>query len=336
MLRARAPIRFDFAGGWTDVPPMACELGGHVLAGAISLFATVKVERLQGTRVVVTSEDFGEQVEGADPEALVYDGRLDLLKAAVRRFLPQGGVKVSVRADVPPGSGTGSSAAVGVALIAALTAMVGQPLPADELAEAARLLETEELKNACGRQDHYTAAYGGVNLWHFGKQTVSGGALALAPEVLRELEQRLVLCYSRASRVSGTVVSRVIDRYQRRDESVVAALAKLGALAQQGAYYLLAGEIDRFGSLLGENWQAQRALDPSITTARVDELMAIATGAGALGGKALGAGGGGCLLFCCAAGHEAEVRRELAQHDALPLRWTFWERGIEVWRSLDR
>ncbi|MCL5947140.1 MAG: hypothetical protein M1298_03860 [Chloroflexi bacterium] len=318
------------------MPPIAYELGGHVLAGAISLFATVTVERLEKAQVVVTSEDFSEQIEVRSPEALVYDGRLDLLKAAVRRFAPNGGVKVEVRSDALPGSGTGSSAAVGVALVAALSAMAGQLLPADEVGEAARLLETEELKNACGRQDQYTAAYGGINLWHFGEHTVSGGALMLAPEVLRELEQRLVLCYSGASRISGAVVSRVTDRYKHRDEAVVAALAKLGELAQQGAYHLLARGIDRFGCLLGENWQAQRALDPGITTARVDELMAIAKGAGALGGKALGAGGGGCLLFCCAAGREAEVRRELAQHDAVPLRWTFWEQGVEVWRSPDR
>ncbi|MCL4544188.1 MAG: hypothetical protein M1118_06270 [Chloroflexi bacterium] len=314
-LRARAPIRLDFTGGWTDVPPLPQPLVGRVLAGAIPLFATVTLEALPTGKVSLASEDYGEHLEATDADDLAYDGHLDLPKAALKRLGPHTGIAVRVHSDAPPGSGTGLSAAVAVALVVALTAWQGQPLPSTQLASLARHLESVELHNAVGWQDQFTATFGGVNLWEFRDSHISGGRLPVEGAVLLELEQRLLLCYS------GRAIQGLLPRFT----ALPASPKKLPTLCYVRTSITLAPSYERTGRSSDASTPASRR---HRSTSCLPSLLPRVPS-----GKALGAGGGGCLIFCCHHGSEAGVRAALVRSHAVPLRWNFWHRGIEVWRS---
>ncbi len=292
---ARAPTRLDFGGGWTDVPPYAEREGGVVCNVAITRYATATVAR--GAHAAAPLGSLG-----------AADDRLVL--AALRRAGVEG-AEASLSNDFPVGAGLGGSSAAGVALAGALAALRGEALTPGELAERSRATEVEELGIAGGRQDHYAAAFGGARLLTFGKG-VDVERLTLPAATADDLARRALLVYTGESRMSGDTITAVLDAYVAGDARVCGALAFMKTLAVDMAAALRAGDIDALGRLVAEHWTHQRALHPSITTPRIDALAESAARAGALGVKALGASGGGCVLAIAAEGREAELAAALA------------------------
>ncbi|HEY9016128.1 MAG TPA: hypothetical protein VIM84_13830, partial [Gemmatimonadales bacterium] len=156
---ASAPVRLDLAGGWTDVPPFSSREGGTVVTAAIRLFAQAEV-KLGGSGIRLVSEDLRDQLQVSDSSGLMRDGRLDLLKAGLR-MLPVGGCTLTTRSDAPPGSGLGSSGALDVALVAALSSARGEHRDPVDIAETACHLEAVEAGIPGGRQDQFASALGG-------------------------------------------------------------------------------------------------------------------------------------------------------------------------------
>jgi D-glycero-alpha-D-manno-heptose-7-phosphate kinase len=318
---ARAPVRLDFSGGWTDVPPFSAREDGVVVSGAISLYArATAAPRAAGLRL--SSEDLGDTLElpGAAPPLL--DGRLDLLKAAVRLLAPDTPLALTTSADVPLGSGLGSSGALDVAMVGALTAATGSTLDPRACAECAWRLEAIEARIQGGKQDQFSAALGGINLFRFRDPGVTVEPLAIDADAAAELERRIVLCYTGASRFSGATIGRVMAAYERGVPGVVSALRGIRDVACEMAEAVPAGDFARIGRLLAENWRQQQALDPAMCTPAMAELEAAARAAGALGGKAAGSGAGGCKLFM--AGDDVGAVRDAATSlgmRLLPVRW---------------
>ncbi len=292
----RAPVRIDFAGGWTDVPPYSARHGGAVVNAAVALYVLVDVhKRAAGIRLA--SADLGQSLEVESTRELIYDGKLDLIKAAVRHSGLSAGWEVSTRSTVPAGSGLGASGALGVALITAAHAAVGAGLEPESAAELAHLLETEELKVAGGKQDQYAAALGGFLSIEFRDPEVRATRLKLEPRFLRELESRLILYHTGTSRISGDMIARVMRGFESGDRKIVEAFDGMydAALAARDA--LAAADIDALAEVVEANWRNQQALDAGQITATVERIEAAAKAAGAIGGKACGAGAGGCMLF---------------------------------------
>ena len=336
-LVARAPTRIDFGGGWTDVPPYAAEEGGFVCNVAITRYATARLAVRTPT----------------DPVA-APDGEHQLADTALRvAALPH--VRARQHNDFPVGAGLGGSSAAGVAMMGAVEAWralsarpnyaveaVVRPeaspllaIPRDRaaLAEASRRVEVEELHIAGGRQDHYAAAFGGALALRFGA-TTDVRQLPLSRRTVRTLESRCVVVYTGQSRISGDTIRAVIDSYSNRASHVLAALARMKMLAEAMADAVLAGDIDALGMLVGEHWIHQRALHPAISTPLIDRIIAVATAAGAIGGKALGASGGGCVLLIAANGFEEPVRRAV-EALAAPLPFAIDLRGFSWWPAHD-
>jgi D-glycero-alpha-D-manno-heptose-7-phosphate kinase len=297
-LRARAPTRLDFGGGWTDVPPYSDEQGGAVCNVAITRYATASVTLgVDDVRV--------RPVRGAPGT-----GEDALVRAALRRSrVPD--AMATLDSDYPVGAGLGGSSAAGVALAGALAVLEGTPLDPAELAERSRRTEVEELRIAGGFQDHYAAAFGGALLLTF-EGCVGVETLALPPGSADALARRALLLYTGESRISARTIDAVVDACRVGDPRVCDALARMKALARDMASALRAGDIDTLGALVGEHWRHQRSLHPSITTARIDEIDAVAARAGAIGMKALGASGGGCVVVFAREGAEDELARALA------------------------
>ena len=320
---AAAPVRLDLAGGWTDVPPFSAREGGVVVTSAIQLFARAEV-RLGGRGFRLVSEDLQDELEVSDSTGLVRDGRLDLLKAGLR-MLPVGGCTLSTRSDAPPGSGLGSSGALDVALVAALSAARGESPDPLDVAERACHLEAVEAGIPGGRQDQFASSHGGFLRLDFRDPEAEVQRLKLDPEFAADLARRTVLCYTSASRFSGTTIDRVMRAYERGEATVARALHGLRDVAEAMAAALPAGDSARVGELLSQNWAHQKALDPRMCTEDMARLERSVTDAGALGGTAAGSGAGGCMFFL--GPDDPEPMLEAARNcgaQLLPVRWAMY------------
>ncbi|HEV8149300.1 MAG TPA: hypothetical protein VGP61_03860 [Gemmatimonadales bacterium] len=318
--RASAPVRLDFAGGWTDVAPFAMEEGGMVVNAAIELRAYAEV-RPGGDRQLIHSEELGKQVELREgtwtPELA---GELELQKAALRQA-QLGPCVLRTRSDAPPGSGLGSSGALGVALLAACDAAGERQRTPPELAEAAFQLEAVEAGLPGGKQDQYAAALGGFHRFRFGPGAVEVEALQLDAGFAASLADHLVLCYTGTSRVSSNTISRVMGAYAARVPAVVSALRSLAQIAERMVEALRAGDLLKVARLLSGNWRFQQQLDPGMRTEAMARLEAALTAGGALGGKAAGAGAGGSMFFVVKDPEVARHAAEQAGARVLRVRW---------------
>jgi D-glycero-alpha-D-manno-heptose-7-phosphate kinase len=292
---AAAPVRLDFAGGWTDVPPFSAREGGVVVSAAIGLYAHAEV-RPGGVGLRLVAEDLGARLELPDEAALARPSQLGLLQAGLR-LLPLGACALTTRSDAPAGSGLGSSGALDVALVAALSAARGETRDAREVAQLACRLERMEAGILGGSQDQFTAAFGGVLRMEFRDPDVIVEPLALDPALLDELERRMLLVYTGASHFSGTTIGRVMAAYEGGDYAVTGALHGLRDVGERMADALKAGDLGRVGALFDLNWRHQQILDPGMCTPLMARIGHAMHEAGALGGKAAGSGAGGSMFF---------------------------------------
>jgi D-glycero-alpha-D-manno-heptose-7-phosphate kinase len=298
----RAPTRIDFGGGWTDVPPYSDEVGGFVCNVAIDRYATVTITRSAHSIAapVTASTSAGDQ---------------SIALAAARRF-HLSGAHIDVKSDFPAGAGLGGSSAVGVAMVAALSAVTDGSREFDEertwLAELSRAIEIGDLGIPGGRQDHYAAAYGGALGLRFSRERVDVRAIPISDALRAELERRCVVIYTGQSRISGETIDAVLSAYARREGRVVSALAGMRETAERMADALAGGDIDALAALVAEQWMHQRSLHPAIPTPLIDEVIERGVRAGGMGAKALGASGGGCVLLIAREGRDEELRSAVA------------------------
>ena len=298
VFKARAPMRVDPAGGGTDCPPYCLEHEGAVLNFGVGLYARATVKKLPGTReIIVRSLDFDIEVRAPSVGKLALEGPLDLLAGFVRRAQPDFGLELTVMAEAPPGSGLGSSGAVGVACMAALQAAQGMPVEAEAIAAEANRVEREDLGHAGGSQDSFGAALGGFNLIHYldgGRERVQ--RLSVSQATRRLLEERCVLVYTGEAHLSSSIHEDIRTNYAQPGSPTLDAMHQLARLARDGAALIEEGQVDAFGELLNESWRQLKRLHPSCDSERLRSFFAAAQPL-MVGGKACGAAGGGCILF---------------------------------------
>ena len=307
---ARAPVRVDFGGGWTDVPPICNEDAGRVCAAAIERYATVTLQT----------------AGGRDAASMV-----PLAAAALRRAALHG-VSLTISNDFPVAAGLGGSSAAGVAIQAAIAAWNGEHLAPIELVARSRAVEVEELGIAGGWQDHCAAAFGGMLDLRFGAGLPEVQTDVGRPETGTALERRSFVVYTGESRVSGETVSAVVDAWRDPRSATRERLRRMATNAGEQLAAFALGDVDGFARLVREQWLLQRALHPKIPTPRIDDIIARAAAAGSLGGKALGASGGGCVVVIAADGAEASVRAAIAPLGEL-LPFTIARSGVQIMSS---
>lgn len=321
----RAPVRVDFAGGFTDVEPYCTERGGAVVNATIALYSYVSLDIREKENLRIVSLDYGLSEEAKSIREMEYGGNLDLLKAGLKRMGINWGGEVKAWCDAPPGSGLGASAATAVCLLYAIDRLRGGKMRREKIAELAHLIEKEELGIWGGRQDQYASALGGFLFMEF-KEKVKWERLEVNDEFVKELERRLVLCFSGRSRLSGRIIYEVMDRY----EEVLDLLDEMKEIAYYMRDAIIKGDIDAFGELMNENWERQKRLTEGISDPQIEIIFQIAKEGGAIGGKAMGAGGGGCILFLAKEDRVEELKGILERRGIklLPLR--FVRKGVEI------
>ncbi|MGQ9609458.1 MAG: GHMP family kinase ATP-binding protein [bacterium] len=339
LIRSRAPVRIDFSGGWTDVAIFTEDSKGFVVNAAIDIYSYVTVKNIPNglndkkKNIRIYSADFDIYEEAEEIKQLEYNGNIDLAKAAIKQMDIKGKLEIITRSNAPAGSGLGTSASMGVALIGALGTYDGKTLLPYEFAEQASLIEQKELGILGGKQDHYASALGGINFMEFLGEEVKVSKLLIPQNVVYELEKSLVLCYTGKSRLSGDIHQKVRQAYNNYEPKTRQALKNLKSIAFEMKNALLKGDLNSFAELMNANWENQKALHPSVTNEQIDRLFEIALSNGALGGKACGAGGGGCLLFFAESDCEHLLRKKLEENKVKLIDFNFDFNGLQVWSS---
>ena len=314
----RAPTRIDFGGGWTDVPPYSDEMGGFVCNVAITRYATVTVTR--GHAGDAHAADISGE-RAADRS---------IATAAARRFKIDD-VHIRLDSDFPIGAGLGGSSAAGVATVAALACVRGEAMAPENIAELSRSIEIGDLGIPGGRQDHYAAAFGGALGLRFSSGATEVTRIPLGSDFREEIERRCLIIYTGKSRISGETINAVLGAYAARKPRVLRALERMRETAEDMARALGSHDLDAVADLVGEQWRHQRSLHPAIPTPLIDEIIDRATRAGAVGSKALGASGGGCVLVI-AANDRADPVRDAISHLGQILPFAIDQHGVQQCR----
>jgi D-glycero-alpha-D-manno-heptose-7-phosphate kinase len=330
VIRAKAPLRVSFAGGGTDVPPFPEREGGLVLSATINRYAYGALAPRDDMQVGLESVDFGLSLNYGVDEEIIFDGRLDLAKAAIRK-LGRGGFDLFLHSNAPPGSGLGSSSAVMVALIGLLKEYHGQPLTDYDVAQLAFDLERKELGIAGGLQDQYAATFGGFNFIEFEGDRVIVNPLRIPPDVVHELEHNMLLCYTGKTRSSDRIIEDQTSRWEGGDEQALAGLRAGKELAVAMKNALLQRRLNDFGDLLGSAWEEKKKMSPRISNDFIDTAYEEARKQGALGGKVTGAGGGGYMLFYCPFQRKHHVANALIAMNGVVTEFEFTSNGLTTW-----
>ncbi len=362
---ARAPVRVDFLGGWTDLPLFTELCPGYVLNTSITLYtyATIRglptnldrasiygvrvlskeeLEQKASSGIEMYSEDFDTNEYVSSVAEMEYDGSFNLAKAACKRLGVDDapGIQIVTRTEAPPGSGLGTSASLAVALTGALSRYFSglayqykgnPPYGTAAIADLAYRIEAEELGFLTGTQDHYAAAWGNLSLWHCTNANVIYNPIRLSLCTGLELESRCVLVYTGTPRLSSDIHKHVRSAYTSGQNHET--IKELATLAKIGVNYLYNSELQLFGQLLTRNWNLQKELHESVTNSKIDSYFDIAMANGAIGGKACGAGGGGCLLFMAAAGRGHVLRKALRDAGLAILPFQIDEHGLDTWEN---
>lgn len=311
MLIARAPLRLSLFGGGTDLPSYYRQHGGAVLSTSLDKYVYVIMNVSQRNGLQITSSDYGTFYRHRFGEPLLLDGDLSLPRAVLQHFDVQHGVQMFLASEVPPGTGLGSSSAVTVALVKAVSTACGYKFSKAEVAELASHIEIEMLGKPIGVQDQYASAFGGFNYFTFGPEGVSVEPLNLRHDTVEQLESRILMMFTGTAHDSSQILSKQRQSSEDNTPEVVNALQAVQYLATQARDKLLKGDLDNLGTLFNEAWQHKRKFAPGVTTDTIDHYYAIARQNGALGGKIAGAGGGGFLMLYCEDGATARVESAL-------------------------
>ncbi|MBM3280947.1 MAG: galactokinase [Candidatus Handelsmanbacteria bacterium] len=325
MITTRAPLRIPLGGGGTDLSSYYERHGGFVLSAGIDKYVYIQLNTLK-------VEDF-IRVKYSRTEKVEEPGQIEhpLLREALKYTGIQGGLEISAMADVPGRTGMGSSGSFTVALLAALRAHQRRELSRRELAEEAHRVETQLAGQPAGKHDHYLAAYGGLSCLEIAPDgRVEVSALQLSNHTLEELRNSMVLFFTGIQRESFDILSQQQQDTQRGDAQVVESLHEVKRIGYQVKAALEEGQLDRFGLLLNEHWQMKKRRSAMMSNPRIDAWYEQGRRAGALGGKILGAGGGGFLMFYCPSQHRLALRQHMADEGLREMNFQFDLEGAKV------
>ncbi len=325
MITTRAPLRIPLGGGGTDLPSYSGQHGGFILSAAIDKYVYIQLNALQVEDFVRVKYSRTERVDA------VSDLEHPLLRESLLHLGIAGGLEIGAMADVPGRTGLGSSGAFTVALLAALREFLGQPLPRAHLAEEAHHVEAVRAGQPAGRHDHYLAAFGGLTCLEIDPSgRVSVSTPRISEETLGELRDGLVLFYTGIQRESFDILSQQERETRAGKASVIDGLHEIKRLGLDIRDALEGGDLDRFGRLLHAHWETKKRRSAKMSNPEIDRWYGEARRAGALGGKLMGAGGGGFLMFYCPPEARDGLRRRLRAEGLREMGFRFDAEGAKV------
>jgi D-glycero-alpha-D-manno-heptose-7-phosphate kinase len=323
MIIARSPLRISLGGGGTDLPSYYREHGGFLIAAAIDKAVYVTVHRTFLDEMVIRYS----QIERVPDRQAV---RHPLVREALGVLgIEHHNIEITSMADVPAGTGLGSSGSFGTALLKALYRHRNMVVSQGDLAEKACYIEIDCLAEPVGKQDQYAAAFGGVNCYEFHTDDrVTVTPLRMSDDTLEEFSLRVLMFSTGITRSAGEILGDQDRKTKAQSSDMVANLHAIKQIGYESRAVLESGKLDEYGKLLHEHWERKRRRSAMISNARIDHWYDVARKNGATGGKLIGAGGGGFLMFLS---DEPRRLRKAMESEGLPeLRFGFDYQGTRI------
>lgn len=302
MIIVRTPLRLPLGGGGTDIPAYYRQYGGYLVAAAINKYVYIIINRRfeSGIRI---SHSQTEVVE--TPDEIQHP----IVREALRLLDVGPGLEIVSMADVPANTGLGSSSAFTVGLLHALHTYKREAIPREQLAEEAFHVEAELVGSPIGKQDQYVAALGGVLSLRIERDgAVQAQPLDLDEGFLQDFMNNVLLFYTGIRRSASDVIRDQSTSLDSNEPAVTAAMHAVKAIGHEIDAVLKRKDLKALGTLLDRHWLAKRSLSNRVSSYDIDRWYGIGKASGAIGGKLIGAGGGGFLMFCCADGHDSKGR----------------------------
>jgi D-glycero-alpha-D-manno-heptose-7-phosphate kinase len=330
MIVSRAPVRFSLGGGGTDLPAYAERFGGYLVSAAIDkyIYVTANKRFHRDIRLAYSKTEIVPSVDRIEHP---------LFREALRMTQIEHSIELTSVADLPANSGLGSSSSFTVALLNALHTWKREFVSSRQLAEEACSIEIERLGEPIGKQDQYIAAFGNITAFTF----ATDGSVLVEPvpvrdEALDELETNLVIVWSGIERPARVVLREQGQRLRELEPDVVERMHKIKELGHEVYRLLVDGDVDRYGELLHHHWTQKRKLASKMTDSALDEHYEAARAAGALGGKLMGAGGGGFFMFYVRPADKRRLIETMAARGLRILRFRFDVDGARIVANLHR
>ncbi|MGA2362497.1 MAG: galactokinase [Candidatus Aminicenantales bacterium] len=324
MIITRTPFRFTLGGGGTDLPSYYEKYGGFIFAAGINKYMFININRPIVDNLVRVKYSVSETV--SNREELKHD----IAKEAMRMMGIEDSLEISSMADVPAGTGLGSSSCYAVGLLNALHSMKREYISLKELAEQACDLEINRLRKPIGKQDQYMASFGGLRVLEISTQGKVEVRSPQLPEFcLDDLNRNLMMFYTQKSRSADTILAEQSQRVVQNNGTVVESLHYIRDLGYKILEAVETGNLTDVGLLFDEHWKYKKRISDKISSPWFDEIYKNAKANGALGGKLIGAGGGGFFLFYVEKDH-SDFRRAMKTMELREMRYRFDLEGTKV------
>jgi len=337
IVRSKAPLRIGLAGGGSDVAPYSDLHGGAILNGTISLFAYTSIEPSSDGKITFELADKRKTKSFDSTELLPNDPEFSLHTGIYNRIVKEFQLKplsfkLTSFVDAPPGSGLGTSSTLVVSILGAFAEWLNLPLGEYDIAHLAYEIERIDLDMAGGKQDQYSATFGGINFMEFYKDDkVIVNPLRIKETYLNELSQNLVLYYTATTRLSAGIIEAQQRNVVSGNTRSIEAMHQMKKQAVMMKEALLRGNLDEIGEILNYGWHFKKQMADEITNPLIEEIYQTALNNGATGGKISGAGGGGFMLFYCPANTRFHVTQALEQFGGQTRRFEFTTAGLRTW-----
>jgi D-glycero-alpha-D-manno-heptose-7-phosphate kinase len=324
MIISRAPVRITLGGGGTDLVSYYTEYGGFVIAAAIDKYIFISANRRFYDSIRLSYSE-------TEIVSSVTDIKHRIFRAALQQLDIDGGIELVSVADVPANCGLGTSSSFTVSLLNALHAYKRDFVTQRQLAEEACHIEMDVLREPIGKQDQYIAAFGGVTCLTFEKNgDVLVEPLKISDEVSDQLEEHILLFHTGIERSASDILSEQDARSRKHDPQMIENLHKIKDIGLQTRKALENGDVDMFGKLLHVHWLTKKKRSQRMTDPFIDECYEVALKNGALGGKLIGAGGGGFLMFYCRGENKPKLSQAMKKTGLKPLRFRFDFEGAKT------
>jgi D-glycero-alpha-D-manno-heptose-7-phosphate kinase len=323
MIVSRTPFRLSLGGGGTDLPAYYTKHGGFFVSGAVNRYMHIVLnDRFEpGIRVSYSQTEI---VQSADSI------RHPIVRETLKHLDFKDRIEIVSLADVPAATGLGSSGSFSVGLLNALYAHQRVIKTPEEVAEEACHIAMVRLHEPSGKQDEYAASLGGIRAYEVGRDgTVTPSLVKIGSETLDELEHGIMMFYTGIKRSANDILGSQRDKVASNDDGAVEKMHTIKSIGYESRKALEAGDLRRFGELLDDHWKVKRGVTDAMTTEGIDHWYALARKCGALGGKVVGAGGGGFLMLYCEEGRR-EVRAALAKEGLVEMKFRFDFEGSKV------
>jgi len=326
MIIVRSPLRISLGGGGTDLPSYYSRHEGFLVAAAIDKYVYVTVHRN-------FTDDFILKYSRLERVATAAEIQHPIIREAIQMVgVTQPNLEITSMADIPAGTGLGSSGAFTTALLKALHVSLRNPIPCRELAEQACHLEIERLGEPIGKQDQYIASFGGITAFTFRRDgTVEVVPVKLADTTLHQLEDNLLLFFTGYSRSASAILKDQDDKSRQDDQAMLENMHFTKELGRRSLAALKSGDLREFARLMDVHWQRKRVRSIGMSNDRINEWYDLAMRSGALGGKLIGAGGGGFLMFY--AEDKDALRQAMSAQGLKEVRFKFDFEGTKVLAS---